>query len=639
MNHVKKCFPFLLLLFFFNSISGQVKKEPLAIIPQPVSLKNEWGKFILPKKIQIATNSSQSEVMNVANELNKKLALVTGYHIKIVTLPGTTKGTIQLSVLSNLKQELGDEGYQLEVSSSGVKISAAAAAGLFYGVQSLIQLFPPEIESNQYVKKSSWPLPVVKITDYPRFKWRGLMLDVVRHFYTVDQVKQFIDQMVKYKYNLLHLHLSDDQGWRIQINAYPLLTKVGAWREDRIGYFGSMDPPEPGLPKNYGGFFTQEDIHELVKYAKQRFVEIMPEIDVPGHSLAALAAYPNLASANGPFAVASGQPVLKWSGGGHFYGLVDNSLCPGKEEVYTFLDGVFSEMAKMFPFEYIHIGGDETAKNFWEKSEDVKKLMAKEDLKDLHEVQNYFVQRVEKIVKSKGKNVIGWDEIQTANLSPEALIMAYRNAGEGAKAARAGKNVVMTPEPFYYLDYMQSDAAIETYVYDKQYLKSCYEFDPVPEGVDPERIKGGQGNLWTELVYTVRHLQYMIWPRAFAIAESLWSPKEQKNWKDFQTKIEKHFIRYDVAGIKYAPSMYDPVFKPSLDANGQLIVEMTADADNLQFHYSFDNSFPDQYYPYYSAPLKVPKDASLLRVISYRNGKPIGRMMSVTIADLKKRID
>ncbi|MBS1631940.1 MAG: family 20 glycosylhydrolase, partial [Bacteroidetes bacterium] len=371
----------------------------------------------------------------------------------------------------------------------------------------------------------------------------------------------------------------------------------------------------------------------------QRFVDILPEIDVPGHSLAALAAYPNLASAEGPFEVASGNPVLKWEGGGKFYGLVDNSLCPGKEEVYTFLDGVFSEVSKMFPFQYIHIGGDETAKNFWEKSDDVKKLMQRENITDLHEVQNYFVKRVEKIIKSKGKDIIGWDEIQDAHLSPDALIMAYRNWKEGARAAKKGQNVVMSPEPFYYLDYMQGDDAIEPHVYDRQYLKSCYQYDPVPDGADEKRIKGGQGNLWTELVYNMRHMQYMIWPRAFAISESLWSPKEQKDWKSFQQRIEQHFIRYDIAGIKYAPSLYDPVFKPSLDAKGKLQVEMTTDADNLKIHYSFDNSFPDNYYPYHTAPLSVPVDASVLKVITYRDGKPKGRMITVTIEALRKRIN
>ncbi|MEO6288892.1 MAG: beta-N-acetylhexosaminidase [Ginsengibacter sp.] len=636
---MKKYFFILLFSFLFMSAFCQVGQEQLAIIPQPAMMERGTGVFILSKEILIETNSSQPEILNVATELSKELSLVTGYRVKIGRTSVKSNHSLKLLLLPALMNELGEEGYRLQVSATGIKISAATNAGLFYGNQTLFQLLPADIESNQYAKKASWRVPVVNITDYPRFKWRGLMLDVVRHFFTVDQVKQFIDEMVKYKFNLLHLHLSDDQGWRLQIKGYPLLTKVGAWREERIGDFGSFEPPAPGLPKTYGGFYTQEDIQELVQYAKQRFVDILPEIDVPGHSLAALAAYPALASAQGPFSVASGQSVLKWTGGGNFYGLVDNSLCPGKEEVYTFLDIVFSEVSKMFPFKYIHIGGDETAKNFWEKSDAIKALMLKENLKDLHDVQHYFIQRVEKIVNSKGKNIIGWDEIQDAKLGSDALIMAYRNTNEGARAAKNGRNVVMSPEPFYYLDYMQGDDAIEPHVYDKQYLKSCYEYDPVPEGVDQKKIKGGQGNLWTELVYNMRHLQYMVWPRAFAISECLWSPKEKKNWEDFQQRIEKHFIRYDVAGIKYAPSMYDPVFKPTLDANVQLLVEMTTDADNLHIHYSFDNSFPDNFYPYYTTTLKVPKDASVLKVITYRNGKPKGRMITISIQKLKDRLN
>jgi hexosaminidase len=446
--------------------------------------------------------------------------------------------------------------------------------------------------------------------------------------------------MVKYKYNLLHLHLTDDQGWRIEIKSYPKLTSVGAWRPDRTGTFGTFAPPTPDEPRTYGGFYTQEEIKDLVKYAKERFVDILPEIDVPGHSLAALASYPELSCTPGEYYVSPGNRFMIWPPGGHFYGIIDNTLCPANEKVYEFMDKVFEEVAALFPFEYIHMGGDETARNFWEKTDAIKAMMQKENLKNLDEVQSHFVKRMEKIIQSKGKKMIGWDEILDGGLAPNAAVMSWRGMKGGIAAAKMGHEVVMSPTDFAYLDYMQGDASIEPPVYSSLRLKKAYQFDPLPDSIDPKFIKGGQANIWTEQIYNTRHLQYMVWPRAFAIAEVLWSPKDKRNWDNFISRVERHFYRLDEAKVKYAPSMYDPVIEIKRQINPKdtsLIVTLTTEVAGLDIHYSFDNSFPDQYYPKYAAPLTVPRDAATMKVITSRKGELIGRMLVLTIADLKRR--
>jgi hexosaminidase len=316
---------------------------------------------------------------------------------------------------------------------------------------------------------------------------------------------------------------------------------------------------------------------------------------------------------------------------------LDNSLCPAKENVYEFLDKVFTEVAQLFPFEYIHMGGDETARNFWEKSDDIKALMKKENLKNLDEVQSYFVKRVEKIINSKGKKLIGWDEILEGGLAPNAAVMSWRGMKGGIEAARQGHEVVMSPTDFAYIDYMQGDGSIEPPVYATLRLKKAYEFEPLPEGVNASLIKGGQANLWTEQIYNMRTAQYMTWPRGFAIAEALWSPKEKRNWNDFVKRVESHFERLDAAEVKYAPSIYEPIIEISKKDTATIIVKLSTEIDGLTIYYSFDNSFPDQYYPKYTVPLTVPKDAATMKVITYRGNKQMGRLIVIPIADLRRR--
>jgi len=627
----------LLLPAFFLVFAGVA--QDIAIIPEPVQLQKKSGVFTLTASTGIEVNTTDAAVQRVVQFFKNDVRQASGFALSELSGGNNVRSNvIRFELKKTADKQLGDEGYTLDVSPERVVISANKAAGLFYGVQTLYQLLPKEIAGKTVVEGVHWTIPAVSVTDYPRFAWRGLMFDVVRHFFTKEEVKRFIDDMVQYKYNLLHLHLTDDQGWRIEIKSLPKLTEVGAWRVEKYGRFGTFSPPTPDEPRTYGGFYTQDDIRELVQYAADRFVNILPEVDIPGHSLAAVASYPELSCTPGNYQVNSGEKFMEWGvGSAGFSALIDNTLCPANEKVYQFLDKVFTEVAQLFPFEYIHMGGDECAKNFWEKNAQIAALMKKEKLKDMHEVQSYFVKRVQKIISSKGKKMIGWDEILEGGLAPGAAVMSWRGAKGGIAAAKLGHEVVMSPNSHVYIDFMQGDIIMEPPVYNSLRLSKTYQFDPIPEGVNPQLIKGGQANLWTEQIYNMRHAQYMAWPRAFAVAECVWSPKEKKNWNDFIRRVEKHFERFDVAETKYAPSMYEPMFTINKNDKGQLLVELATEVEGLDIYYSFDNSFPDRFYPKYTAPLIVPKDASLLRVVTYRGKEQKGRIITMPVEEIKKR--
>jgi len=623
----------LIPAFLFVSLISYSQPVKTPFIPLPVSVAEKPGVFTLKNNFRISVSGKSDDAVNVAKQLSAALSAATGYNGTIKE--NSSGGNIQFALLSAPDNAIGNEGYKLSITPGSVKISANKPAGLFYGMQTLLQSFPKEIESKTRVAGVSWTAPCSEITDQPRFGWRGLMFDVSRHFFTKAEVKQFIDDMVKYKFNLLHWHLTDDEGWRVEIKSLPKLTEVGAWRVKREGKWANTGNPFPNEPNSYGGFYTQDDIKEVIQYAKERFVTILPEVDVPGHSLAALASYPELSCTPGPYNVSSGAPFMNWFKGGH-EGIIDNTLCPANEKVYEFLDKVFTEIAQLFPFEYIHMGGDETAKNFWAKSEQIKDLMKRENLKDLNEVQSYFVKRVEKIVTAKGKKLIGWDEILEGGLAPSASVMSWRGMKGGIAAAGMGHQVVMSPTDFVYLDYYQGEQSVEPPVYAGLRLNKTYQFEPVPEGVDPKLILGGQANLWTEQIQRFRTVQYMLWPRALAVAESVWSPKEKKNWNDFTDRVELQFERMDMAQIRYARSIYDPIITVK-DVKGSPEVTMKAEIEGLDIYYSIDESIPDNFFPKYTSPILIPADAAHLKVITYKKGKQVGQLINIPIADLKRR--
>jgi hexosaminidase len=616
----------MLLFFTLWSLQRLLAQQ---VIPEPVFQQKVAGEFVFSPDIKIHIPAGNKEIANIANFLSESIALPTGYKLPVSTTPRIGKH-INFKLEKTTFKVLGqEEGYSLEITPKHIDIKAHSASGMFYAVQTLLQLLPKQIEAKQY-QKLTWKIPCTSITDYPRYAWRGIMLDVSRHFYPKEYIKKFIDQLAKYKFNTFHWHLTDDQGWRIEIKSFPKLTSVGAWRVPRIGNWWDRELPLQGETPNYGGFYTQDDIREIVAYAQSRYIQILPEIDVPGHSLAMLAAYPELSCAGGN--------KFQVNGGWRFYREVENSLCPSNEKVYDFLDKVFGEIAGLFPHRYIHVGGDECYKGYWEKSPECQALMKRENLKNTDELQSYFIKRVEKILASKGKKLIGWDEILDGGLAPDATVMSWRGAKGGIEAAKQNHAVVMSPNTHAYLDLYQGDPLAEPNTYDMLRLKKVYSFEPTPSGVNESLILGGQGNLWTESIPNVRHLEYMMYPRAWALSEVLWSKKEKRNWNYFATKMETHFGRMDEAKINYARSVYDPVIRTIKEGNA-IKVEMQTELSNLDIYYSFDGTNPDNFFPKYQGKtLAIPKNASYLKVQTYRAGKPIGQRITIPVKTLLDRV-
>lgn len=604
--------------------------QGLGIIPEPYLSTKGQGIYVIPKTISISAPGSANEL---SETIAKQLRLTTGKTVYF----SKNDPTIELSIVKD--DVIGEEGYLLNVNTKGIQIKANTNAGLFYGWQSVQQLLPAAIYGKTISKNTNWQLTHCSIIDKPRFGWRGMMLDVSRHFFSKEDVKVFIDDMVRYKYNRFHWHLTDDQGWRIEIKALPKLTSVGAWRAERKGKWMNITTPALDEPKTNGGFYTQEDIKEVVAYAKARFIEVVPEIDVPGHSMAMLAAYPNLSTTpKYPYQVNAGDEFMDWEGmNGHPTARIDNSLDPSNEDVYTALDKVMTEVAPLFPFEYIHMGGDENAKNNWEKSANVQALMKREGLKDQNEVQSYFVKRMQKIINSKGKKMMGWNEILQGGLSGDAAVMSWQGIKGGIEAAKQGHKVVMSPNDFNYIDYYQGEITAEGRVYRGLRMKTTYGFDPVPAGIDASLILGNQANQWTEQLQTMRNVQYMTWPRSLAVAETNWSPNEKKDWNNFTKKVEKQFEVFEAANVKYAKSMFDAIVTTELNTKGEYILKMEGEVANLRFYYTIDDQMPDNYSDEYTKPFVIPEDVTLVRIQSYRDGKPIGKLLNIPIESLRNR--
>src|SRR5690606_11119438 len=415
------------------------------------------AKFVLDGSVDMYVVTPDPQVRQIAQQFSGVLK-ERGYDVDVVSGQPATRA-ITLSLNASRDAELGDEGYTLTVDQNQVTLAANRPAGLFNALQTLRQLIPAGKGSG------TAEIPGCTIRDYPRFKWRGLMLDVSRHFFTKEEVKQFIDVMAQYKFNTFHWHLTDDNGWRIEIKSLPKLTEVGAWRVERHGPFNSRPDPKPGEPATYGGFYTHEDIREVVQYAAERNITIVPEVDVPGHSMAALAAYPELSTRKEPKFVNPGTAFAEWYGDGKFKMLVENTLNPADEKVYDFLEKVFSEVASLFPGPFIHVGGDEAYHGFWEEDPSCQALMKKHKLKDGHELQSYFMKRVAKIIQKQGKKMIGWDEILEGGLPKGTAVMSWRGMEGGIAAAKLGHEVVMSPTTYAYIDYTQGDHSLEIPIY------------------------------------------------------------------------------------------------------------------------------------------------------------------------------
>lgn len=601
------------------TISGLLAEaqEPVPLIPYPASVVQLPGSFSLNNQTQVVFQ--EAELRAMAGQLVQDIQERTGYHLRVS--PKRPAAGTQVQLLLDKNQQPASEGYSLEIQSPGIRIRGNTLHGLFNGIQSLLQL----IDHSQK-KSGARTLSNMKIQDQPRFEWRGLMLDVSRHFFSKQFVKKYIDEMARYKLNVFHWHLTDDNGWRIEIKGLPRLTEVGAWRVPRTGTWAAL-APQPGEAATYGGYYTQDDIREIVRYAADRFITIIPEIDVPGHSQALIAAYPGLSCSQQQY------PVSNGAGSGQEH----NVLCPANDSVYIVLDKIFTQVAELFPGDYIHTGGDEVSYRFWENHAACKALMKQENIATGEAYQAYFGKKVATIIRAKGKKMACWYGHYFDERDKQTTIYSWTTREDGTRMSQKKVPVVMTPAWDTYLDFYQGVFSSEpvNVIPGIVRLKHCYEFDPVPDGADAAYIRGGQGNLWTESVPTERHAEYMTWPRALALAEVFWSPKQQRNWPEFTERVIRRFSYFQRKSINYSESFYNPIITGVKDSAGSYQVRLDCELPGARLYYAFDGTNADAYSARYNGqPLKVPREASQIRVVAYRNGNPVGKQVVFMLSEL-----
>ena len=536
----------LVILFSITPHHGIGAGKAFSVIPAPASVSYKNGTFIFSAKTRINVSPLDSETRLSADLLALLIKNPTGHAPAIAEGKKPIGGGVLMVIDSSIKNK---EGYNLSVTTKGVTIRAKTAVGLFYAVQTIRQLLPVEVEKPVIVPGLQPSIPACEIADEPRFEYRGMHLDVGRHLFPVASIKRYIDMLALHKMNTFHWHLTEDQGWRIEIKKYPKLTEIGGFRKETlVGLLKGKGPyTYDGIP--YGGFYTQDEVREIVRYAGSKFITVVPEIEMPGHAIAALTAYPELSCTGGPFEVRK------------IWGVADDVFCAGNEKVFNFLQDVLTEVMDLFPSKYIHIGGDECPKKRWEKCVKCQKRMKDEGLKNEMELQSYFIKRIEKFVTSKGRNIIGWDEILEGGLAPGATVMSWRGEKGGIEAAKSNHNVIMTPGQYTYFCYYQSEnhegqpLALGGYVP----LEVVYKYNPTPKELTAEEQKhvlGVQGCLWTEIIPTPEILEYMAYPRTFAIAETGWTPDNQKDFDSFLFRLGVLSKRYDVIGIKYFKGEY-----------------------------------------------------------------------------------
>lgn len=593
-------------------------KEPVppAIIPLPV--KAEVAKapdFILTENTILLYNRENEELERLAGQLAGELQTLTGIAVRMAGNAETpAKGFIQLQI-SEESRNGHPEGYQLEINEKTIQIQASSAAGIFYGIQTLLQLIPVEAYSNPVHNGRTVRLSGVSISDYPRYAWRGMHLDVSRHFFPKEFVKKYIDLIARYKMNIFHWHLTDDNGWRIEIKKYPKLTEIAAWRVDRTHQIWTeVTPPEPGEQATYGGFYTQDDIREIVAYARERFITIVPEIEMPGHTCEVFAAYPEYSCTGQTLYV---QPGTYWPN--------TDIFCAGKEGTFTFIEDILTEVAALFPGPYIHIGGDEADKTRWKECKLCQKRIKDEGLKNEEELQSYFIHRAEKMLHNLGKRLIGWDEILEGGLAPDATVMSWRGFDGGIEAARAGHDVVMSPVSHCYFDYYQADPEFEPLAIGGFLtLKKVYGFDPTPPVLSADESKhilGGQANLWTEYIPTPQHAEYMALPRMTALSEALWSPTDSRDFEGYLERLQPHLARFDREGTNYSKGSFKVALKPIYDTvRGEYSIAMQTEQLRPEIRYSLGSLQPGPDAKEYRKPLKI-KETTLITAAIFRDGK------------------
>lgn len=615
---IRIAFIFILSLNF-AAAKAQGTGSRRAIIPAPAVLEKHKGDFVFNDHTVITADDMQAEpIVRFFKTYLSARSNSGRVQSKRNSIRFTSKGA----------DGLPDEGYKLSITPAAIVVTGKKA-GLFYGMQSLIQLFPAETTGKT-------KLPCMNITDYPRFAYRGLMLDVSRHFFTVGQVKDLLNMMAHYKLNRFHWHLTDDQGWRIEIKSLPRLTQLGAFRVPRTGDFGAMEPPKPGEKATDGGFYTQKEIREVIAYAAERNIQVMPEIDVPGHSMAAIAAYPELCcTRDTSIKVSPGSSFAKWFPDGKYEMYTDNTLNPANEGTYVFLDKVFTEVAALFPYEYIHIGGDECFKGFWEKDAGVQAFMKKMNIGSTHELQGYFISRLNKIIRSKNKKLIGWDEILQGGLNEDVAVM-NRFGEQGAMAQLKKKlNIILAPgNNGLYFDYAQSRSDMEPINHGGfSPAWKAYGYNPEYEGLtaaDKKYIMGVSGCIWTEHIPSVSKLQYMIFPRMFALAETAWSQENNKDYKDFaETVLPKHLGKLDKAGYNYrVPTPF--TYTDTTLTGSHFSFDLKVPLPGAKIYYTLSNRQPGDADHEYQGPVSFDIPEGKKRVLKIIVISPRGRRSVVT---------
>jgi hexosaminidase len=516
----------------------------IAMVPQPVRLERTPGAFVLTAATSITTDRATRAV---GAALADYLFPATGYRLAVRAAAAGATRVIAIRTDPTLAR-LGDEGYRLEVTPTRVTIRASAPAGAFYAVQTLRQLLPVQILRDAKVEGVAWTVPAVNIEDAPRFGWRGAHLDAGRHFMPKEFVKKFIDLLALHKLNRFHWHLTEDQGWRIEIEKYPRLTEIGSWRRETLvgrqaAYADSTQWRFDGRP--HGGFYTQDDVREIVAYARARFVTVVPEIEMPGHAQAAIAAYPALGNIGDTGAVST-----HWG--------VHRRILNPEESTIRFMQDVLTEVLVLFPGRYVHIGGDEAAKDEWVASARAQARIRELGLKDEHELQSYFIRRMDEFLTARGRSLVGWDEILEGGLAPNAVVMSWRGTAGGIAAAQAGHDVVMAPTSHTYFDYYQSRDTLSEPIAIGGYLplEVVYGYDPLPAELTADQARhvlGAQGQLWTEYMPGPRQVEYMAFPRLTALAEVLWSPRERKDFADFTARLATHLQRLSILDVNFRP--------------------------------------------------------------------------------------
>lgn len=605
---------FLILVLLMLGCDNKEKPQ-ISIIPQPEKYWVSSNTVKLDKHTRIIYEDPDPALRFMAEDLARHIEKSASFVPEVVALSLAKSIGNDITLTLNLNDSAyGKEGYKIQ--HNGMKflsIQANTVKGVFYGIQSLLQIFPqPETE-----KQDKIILPAIYIEDKPRFVYRGMHLDVSRHFFPVSFVKQYIDLMAMYKYNTLHWHLTEDQGWRIEIKKYPRLTEVGAWRDKTIvGH--QVDHNKVFDNERYGGFYTQDEIRDVVNYAASKQITIIPEIEMPGHSLAALAAYPEMGCTGGPY-----QVIGEW-------GVFEDVYCT-KEQTFTFLEDILTEVISLFPGTYIHVGGDEVPKTRWKNCPSCQQRMKSEKLKTEEELQSYFIRRIEKFLSAHDRRLIGWDEILEGGIAPEATVMSWRGTSGGIQAAQMGHDVIMTPNDICYFDHYQGDPENEPLsIGGMTKLSEVYNYEPIPDDLSPNRIKhilGAQANVWTEYLVKPEDITYMVLPRMAALAEVVWSPKDKRDWKSFYTKLPYHFALYKEMGLNYSESVNNLYFRVKTDENKIKMLNIETEIPDASIHYTTNDSLPATSSRKWMKPHAV-EEINTIHAAVFVDGKQTGKVIT-----------